>query len=215
MRLFTPTGNRRLNELAGFVCLAASAILLLSLVSYSPLDDSFNVAGPAVTGAGAAARNWIGPFGAHISDLAFQGFGLAAFLLPMGLGVFGVRWFRSRPIPSPVVKACGFVLLLISAAALCAQAGAPAMRGLIPPGGLVGALAGHGLRSAFNPLGANLVAGSALIVALFLTTRFSFSGAAAWIGGPMAGWQPFAPLAAKWAAWRAAREQARQRKRLA
>jgi len=219
VRLFTPTGNRRLNELVGFVCLAASAILLLSLISYSPLDDSFNVAGPAVSGsgagAGAAARNWIGQFGAHVSDLAFQGFGLAAFLLPVGLGVFGVRWFRSRPIPSPVVKGCGFVLLLISAAALCEQAGAPAMRGQIPPGGLVGALAGRGLRNAFNPLGATLVAGSGLIVALFLTTRFSFSGAAAWIGSPLAGWQPFAALAAKWTAWRAAREEARQRRRLA
>ena len=217
MRLFTPTGNRRLNELVGFLCLAASAILLLSLVSYSPLDDSFNVAGPAVNaaGPGAAARNWIGPFGAHLSDLLFQGFGLGAFLLPVGLGMFGVRWFRSRPIPSPVVKACGFGLLVLSAAALCALVGAPAMRSVIPPGGLAGALVARGLRAAFNPLGANLVAGSSLFVALFLTTRFSFTGAAAWIGSPMAGWQPFAPLVAKWTAWRAAQEEARQRRRLA
>ena len=215
MRFFTPTGNRRLNELIGFVCLAASAILLLSLLSYSPLDDSFNVAGPAVSSAGAAARNWIGPVGAHLSDLVFQGFGLAAFLLPLGLGVFGVRWFRSRPIPSPVTKLCGFLLLLLSAASLCALVGFPAMRSLIPPGGLAGVLAAKGLRAAFNPLGANLVAGSTLFVALFLTTRFSFSGAVAWIGSPVAGWRPFDGPIAKWTAWRAAQEEARQRRRLA
>ncbi|HUJ39778.1 MAG TPA: DNA translocase FtsK [Candidatus Acidoferrales bacterium] len=214
--MFTPTGNRRLNELVGFVCLAASGILLLSLVSYNPNDNSFNVAGPAARNAAAgAARNWIGPFGAHASDLAFQAVGLAAFLLPLGLAVFGLRWFRSRAIPSPVVKACGFGLLLISAAALCTLVGMPAMRGTLPGGGLAGTLVAAGLRAAFNRVGANLVAGSALFVALFLTTRFSFSGAAAWIGRPMAGWQPWAPLAEKWKAWREKREEERQRKRLA
>ena len=217
MRLFTPTGNRRLNELVGFVCLAASAILLLSLISYSPLDNSFNVSGPALSaaGAGAAARNWIGPVGAHVSDLMFQAVGLAAFLLPLGLAVVGLRWFRSRAIPSPVLKACGFALLLLSAAALCALTGLPAMRGLIAPGGLAGTLVAAGMRAAFNPMGANLVAGSALFVALFLTTRFSFTGAAAWIGKPLEGRQPFSPLAEKWKAWRAAREEERQRRRLA
>jgi len=217
VRLFTPTGNRRLNELVGFVCLAASFILLLSLISYSPQDNSFNVSGPSVrsAGTGTAARNWIGPFGAHISDLAFQALGLAAFLLPIGLAVFGLRWFRSRAIVSPVVKACGFVLLMISAAALCALTGIPSMRGLLPAGGFAGGLAAAGLRAAFNPLGANLVAGSALFVALFLTTRFSFTGAAAWVGKPLAGRRPLAPLMEKWKAWRAAREEARQRRRLA
>jgi len=215
VRLFTPTGNRRMNELVGFVCLAASAILLLSLLSYSPLDDSFNVAGPAVARAGSTARNWIGPFGAHVSDMLFQGFGFAAFLLPMGLAMLGVRWFRSRPIPAPVVKAFGFLLLLLSVAALCALTGVPGVRGLLAPGGLAGTVLANLLRGALNPLGASLVAISAVFVALFLTTRFSFSSAAAWIGSPVAGWQPFAPLTAKWAAWRAAREEARQRRRLA
>jgi len=210
VRLFTPTGNRRLNELIGFVCLAASTILLLSLLSYSPLDSSFSVTGPATT-----PQNWIGPFGAHLSDLLLQAYGWAAILLPAGLAVFGVRWFRSRPIPFPVVKACGFVLLLLSAATLCALTGVPQVRGLLPPGGLIGALLASTLRSGFNPLGADLLAGSALFVALFLTTRFSFTKAAEWIGEPVAGWQPFALLRARWDAWRAAREDARQRRRLA
>ncbi|HKO04861.1 MAG TPA: DNA translocase FtsK [Candidatus Acidoferrales bacterium] len=213
--MFTPTGNRRLNELVGFVCLTASAILLLSLLSYSPIDASFNVAGPAEVRAGSAARNWIGPFGAHVSDLVFQGFGFAAFLLPAGLALFGVRWFRSRPISAPVVKACGFLLLLLSAAALCALTGVPGVRSLLPAGGLAGTLMANMLRAAFNPLGASLVAISSAFVALFLTTRFSFTSAAAWVGSPVAGWQPFAPLKAKWTAWRAAQEEARQRRRLA
>jgi len=214
VRLFTPTGNRRLNELIGFVCLAASFILFLSLVSYAPQDESFNVAA-ASSGAGPVAHNWIGPFGAHLSDLLLQAFGFAAFLLPVGLAVFGARWFRSRPIITPLAKLGGALLLLLSAAALCALTGLPHVRGLLSPGGLTGATLAHALRRAFNPIGAALVATSSLFVSLFLTTRFSFTNAAAWIGNPVGGWQPLAPLVAKWNAWRAAREEARQRRRLA
>jgi S-DNA-T family DNA segregation ATPase FtsK/SpoIIIE len=213
VRAFTPTGNRRLNELIGFVCLAASVILLLSLASYSPLDASWDVAVPAAP-AGASAHNWVGPFGAYLSDLLIQGLGYSAFLLPLGFGVFGLRWFRSRPIPSPMTKIAGYVLLVASSAALLALAHLPDVRSLLPPGGLLGTLAASALRAGFNPLGAGLVALSAFIVALFLTTRFSFASAAAWVGRPFTAWQPFAPLAARWAAWREAREQARQRRRL-
>jgi S-DNA-T family DNA segregation ATPase FtsK/SpoIIIE len=214
VRAFTPTGNRRLNELIGFVCLAASAVLLLSLFSYSPLDPSWNVAGPAVAAPGTTAHNWMGPFGAYLSDFLFQALGFSAFLLPLGFGVFSLRWFRSRPIASPVTKICGFALLLISSAALLALVHFPSVRGLLPPGGLLGTLAASALRAGFNALGAGLVALSSLIVALFLTTRFSLASAAAWVARPLAGWQPFAPLMARWAAWREAREAARQRRRL-
>ena len=215
MRAFTPTGNRRLNELVGFVCLAASAILLLSLLSYNPHDPSWNVAGPGLSAAGATAHNWIGPFGAYLSDFLYQACGFAAFLLPVGFGVFGLRWFRSRPIASPVAKAFGFVLMLLSSAALLSLAHLPEVRGLLPPGGLLGTLGSSALRAGFNAPGAGLVALSSLIVALFLTTRFSFSGAADWTGRLFAGWTPIAALRARWTAWRAAREEARQRRRLA
>ena len=37
-RAYTPTGNRRLNELVGFLLFVAAILLLLALVSYSPAD---------------------------------------------------------------------------------------------------------------------------------------------------------------------------------
>ena len=37
-RVFTPGKSRRLNELVGFLMLVASALLVLALASYSPLD---------------------------------------------------------------------------------------------------------------------------------------------------------------------------------
>src|SRR3989442_13719245 len=80
VRLFTPPGNRRLNEFIGFLWVTPAIFIALTLLSYSPRDASFNVAGPE-----GSPSNWIGPVGAHLSDLLFQGLGYAAFLLPADL----------------------------------------------------------------------------------------------------------------------------------
>ena len=43
-RVFLLTGDRRLNELIGFVLCVCALLLFLALASYSPLDPSFNSA---------------------------------------------------------------------------------------------------------------------------------------------------------------------------
>ena len=104
-RAFTPTANRRLNELIGFLVLVFALLLVLALVSYSPLDPSLNTA--ATPPAGRPAHNWIGVFGAVASDLTLQVLGVAAFLIPVFLVLYSIRWFRSRPINSPYAKTLG------------------------------------------------------------------------------------------------------------
>ena len=77
--IFVPTANRRLNELIGFLMCVSALLLLLALVSYSPLDPSWNSAS-VLTGSH-AARNWIGVVGAYGADMLLQFFGVGAFLL--------------------------------------------------------------------------------------------------------------------------------------
>src|ERR1700689_2279653 len=78
MRLFTPSQSKRLNEVTGFLFLAAGILFLLSMASFHPQDPSWNtVAGLVRT------NNLVGPVGAPISDLFLQAFGLAAFLFPV------------------------------------------------------------------------------------------------------------------------------------
>ncbi len=86
-QLFTPTSNRRLNELIGFLLCVSALLLFLALASYSPLDPSLNSAS-VLTGS-RTARNWVGMVGALFSDLILQAFGIGAFLLPLFLGVTG------------------------------------------------------------------------------------------------------------------------------
>src|ERR1039457_5684080 len=109
-RAFIPTANRRLNELIGFLVLVFAALLVLALVSYSPLDPSFNTA--ATPPASHPAHNWIGVVGANLSDFALQVFGVAVFLIPVFLVLYSLRWFRSRPITAPYAKLLGAVGLV-------------------------------------------------------------------------------------------------------
>ena len=218
MRFLTPTENKRLNELIGFLCITLAALLALALLSYSPKDASFNVsAAPPDSG---PARNWIGPVGAYLSDGMFQVFGFAAFLLPAAMLVLGLRWFRSRAIDSQVATLIGYALLLLSLPSLFALLSfMPDVRGAIPSGGFVGKIVSGALLASLNR-GAYLVAPALLVVAIFMTTRFSFAGAHAWANGPNGPIGRVEKLGilqkavARWQAWREEREQQRMRRRV-
>src|SRR6266849_5132598 len=177
--IFVPTGNRRLNELVGFLLCVSALLLFLALASYSPLDPSMNSAS-VLTGTH-VARNWIGVVGAIISDLALQFFGIGAFLLPVFFGVMGIRWFASRKIKSPMAKSLGGIWLIVFTPALLALLpGNLRWLNVIPIEGLLGRVVGDVLIHYLNLAGAYIVCASVLAVALYLSTAFSFSSIRLW-----------------------------------
>jgi S-DNA-T family DNA segregation ATPase FtsK/SpoIIIE len=211
VHILTPSGNRRLNELIGFMGITLAILMALSLLSYSPNDGSLDVAAPL---AASPARNWIGPAGAHLADLLFQIVGYAAFLFPAGMAIFGLGWFRSRVAEAPIAKSIGALLLLIFVPAELSMIHTPLVRGALPAGGLVGTLTSGGLRGAFNPVGAHLVALAAIIVAIFLTTPFSFFTAAERLKKPIASQPLIGNLIARWRERREARQAAKLKQRV-
>ena len=218
MRFLTPTNNKRLNELVGFLSLIFAALLALALLSYWPHDPAFNVSS-AATEAG-PTRNWIGPVGAYTADILFQIFGFAAFLLPAGLIALGWRWLRSRAIDSQVSTLVGYALLLLSLPSLLSLWNFWEIRGTVPPGGLLGSVVSQGMRSGLNFWGATLVEIALLVAAVFLTTRFSFRGAHAWANsakGPIGRIEKLGVLQrvqSRWQDWRDEREQQQMRRRV-
>jgi DNA segregation ATPase FtsK/SpoIIIE, S-DNA-T family len=177
--IFTPTGNRRLNELIGFLLCVSALLLFLALASYSPLDPSLNSAS-VLTGTH-AARNWIGVVGALISDLALQFFGIGAFLLPVFPAMMGLRWFASRKIQSPIAKSLGGIWLVMFVPAMLALLpGRLRWMNVIPIEGLLGRVVGDMLIHYLNVAGAYIVCASVLAVALYLSTAFSFSSIRLW-----------------------------------
>jgi S-DNA-T family DNA segregation ATPase FtsK/SpoIIIE len=177
--IFVPTGNRRLNELIGFLLCISALLLFLALASYSPLDPSLNSAS-VLTGTH-AARNWIGVVGALISDVTLQFFGIGAFLLPIFTAMLGIRWFVSRKIQSPMAKALGGVFLAMFVPALLALLpGEMRWMHVMPVEGLLGRVVGDVLIHYLNLAGAYIVCASVLAVALYLSTAFSFSAIQLW-----------------------------------
>jgi S-DNA-T family DNA segregation ATPase FtsK/SpoIIIE len=218
VRFLTPTENKRLNELVGFLCISLAVLVALALISYSSRDPSFNVS--AQTADPSVTNNWMGPVGAYASDLLFQIFGFAAFLLPMAIAVLGWRWCRNRTIDSQVAPLTGYFLLLVSLPSLLELFPFPAVRGAIPAGGIVGSLISSELLAGFNFWGALLVAVALLFTSLFMTTRFSFAGTHAWATGPKGPIGAVERLGllqkaqARWHDWRERREQERMRRRV-
>lgn len=171
MKILGPTPYPRLNEAAAVVFLLAALFLLFSLVSYHPLDPSWNTAaGPG------KPVNLTGRFGAFLADVLLQGFGLAAYLVPVLLAMLGWHWLRSNPIPAGPVRLAGAVLLVLSLASGVSLA--PDWRpvaGVLPAGGLLGHLLAGELLEQFNPMGAFLVTVAVLVISLYLVSSFQMS----------------------------------------
>lgn len=75
--------------------LAAAIVVLISLVSYNPLDASGNVMTEFPT------RNWMGQWGAYGADFLFQWVGMGAFALPIIiLSIFNcfLNGYSLRPV---------------------------------------------------------------------------------------------------------------------
>jgi S-DNA-T family DNA segregation ATPase FtsK/SpoIIIE len=208
--IFVPTGNRRLNELIGFLLCVSALLLFLALASYSPLDPSLNSAS-VLTGTH-VARNWIGVVGALISDLMLQFFGIGAFLLPIFPAMLGVRWFVSRKIQSPMAKSLGGIWLAVFVPALLALLpGHLRWLHVVPIEGLLGRVVADVLIHYLNLAGAYIVCASVLAVAIYLSTAFSFSSIQLWAP------TRFAFTTALWNRyqdWQAEREKRRQQKEL-
>jgi S-DNA-T family DNA segregation ATPase FtsK/SpoIIIE len=205
-----PTGNKRLNELAGFLLFVSALLLLLALSSYSPFDPSLNTAAPPPELR--APHNWIGEVGAFAADLLLQGVGISSFLLPVFLAVLAYRWFWSRKGNSPAARLAGVCLLLLFV---------PGLLGLLPwhwrwlhalpIEGVAGRVVGDILIHYLNLTGAYIVAAALIAVAIYLSTTFSFGATRMWLathlGFVFAAW-------ARLQDWRAARAKARAQRAL-
>jgi S-DNA-T family DNA segregation ATPase FtsK/SpoIIIE len=219
LRFLTPTENKRLNELIGFLCLTLAILMALALLSYNPHDAAFNVSASTLD-TQHITRNWIGPAGSYSADLMFQMFGWAAFLLPAAMLVLGWRWLRSRVIDSQVATLLGYGLLLLSLPSLLALMPFPRIREAIPAGGFLGTLIAGSLRMGFNVTGAYVVAFAVFLTSVFMTTSFSFAGTHAWAKsptGPIGAVERLGILQkaqARWQSWRERREQQRMRRRV-
>jgi S-DNA-T family DNA segregation ATPase FtsK/SpoIIIE len=172
--VLSPTRSRPLNIFLGLVLTLVSLLLLLALVSYHSTDSSLNTASGEV--GPHAVRNWIGLFGAWLSDLLLQALGITAYLLPLWLGGLGWTWMRSRPSGSPFLRWTGSLLALIFVPTVFAlQPWRWLWMHAVPVEGVVGRLMAGLLVGYLNLQGAWLVAGVMAATGLYFASAVSFS----------------------------------------
>jgi DNA segregation ATPase FtsK/SpoIIIE, S-DNA-T family len=204
--VLSPTRSRPLNVFLGLVLLLVSLLLLLSLATYHAADPSLNTA--ANPAAPHAVQNWIGLFGAWLSDLLLQALGLTAFFLPLWLGGIGWTWMHSRPGGSAWLRWTGTVLALVFV---------PAVLGLlpwhlrwlhvVPIEGVVGRLMAGLLVTYLNIQGAWLVAAVLAAAGLYFASAVSFSVVSEHVQDR---WLHAVSLHDRWRNWREERAEQRE-----
>jgi len=159
------------NEIAGILFFGVGLVLLLALVSYNSNDPSWNT-----TGTNTRVRNWIGPFGANISDLLFQSIGLASLFVPVALFYAGwYQWQDVRPsVPKP--KALGILLMLLAITGVLTMIGSDEPKTFYL-GGAIGRWLvygkGMGLAEWVGSIGAIMALLIIFIIGLLIGTDFS------------------------------------------
>ena len=206
--VLAPTRSRPLNIFLGLVLLLVALMLLLALATYHSSDPSLNTAsgeaGPQ------AVRNWIGLFGATLSDLLLQAIGITAFLLPLWLGGLGWTWMRSRPGGLAWLRWMGTALALTFLPAVLALLPWH-WRWLhaLPVEGVVGTLISGWLVAYLNLRGAWLVAGALAAAGLYFATAISFAVIFEFL---QARWRNLVSLHERWSNWRERRAELREAK---
>jgi DNA segregation ATPase FtsK/SpoIIIE, S-DNA-T family len=168
----SPTRSRPLNVFLGIVLSLVSVLLFLSLATYHPADPSLDTATQVSP---QAVHNWIGVFGAFLSDLLLQSLGICAFLLPLWMGGLSWTWIRSRSGGSAWLRWIGSALAVVFV---------PAVFGLlpwhwhwlhaIPVEGVIGRIVSGVLVTYLNVQGAWLVAAVLAVAGIYFASAVSF-----------------------------------------
>jgi DNA segregation ATPase FtsK/SpoIIIE, S-DNA-T family len=150
--------------------------LLISLLTYSPLDPAWSH-----TGYTSGAANYGGVFGAWFADLFFYLFGYLGYLAPLMVAYSGWLLYRGRTSSGAIdyrvlgIRWAGFLVLLGAGCGLATMHFSPGSLPLFA-GGALGAVISDALKAGFGGIGTTV-----LLSALFMTGISVFSGLS-WLG---------------------------------
>jgi len=164
--------SRRISEFAGVALFALALIWLIALVTYEPTDPVWFF----TTDAAHPPANFVGRVGAFLSELSFQLFGYASYLLPLLLALIGWHYFWCQPPDAAYTKAFGVTLFFGCASAfLSLIVGSTPLAGkTFHAGGSTGTWLGGALSEYLNRTGSIIVLLTLMVLSVILSTQLSF-----------------------------------------
>ena len=166
------TFSRRLSEFLGVALFALALIWLIALVTYDPADPVSFFTTPGTH----PPANFVGRVGAFLSELSFQLFGYAAYLLPVLIGVVGWHYFWCQRPDAAYTKVTGVTLLFAASSAFLSLVfGASDVGGrTLEAGGWVGGALAGASSQYFAYTGSLIVLLTLMMLSVVLSTQLSF-----------------------------------------
>ena len=167
------TASRRVSEFVGVALFAAALIWIIALASYDPNDPVwfFSTGAP-----GATVNNFVGRVGAFLGELSFQLFGYASYIIPAVQVIIGWNYFWCRSLDAAGTKTLGAILLVGCFSALLSLVfGSLEVSGRsFRAGGYAGDWMARILSDYLNRTGSVIVILTLILLAIIVSTQFSF-----------------------------------------
>ena len=166
------TLSRRVSEVVGVALFAVALIWLIALATYDPNDPVWFFS----SGTHAIPANFAGRVGAFLSELSFQIFGYASYLIPATIAVAGWHYFWCRAMDAVYTKLVGATMLFACSSAFLhvtigrVDFGPRAFRA----GGYLGEWLGSFMSEYLSRAGSVIVIMALIVAAVILATQFSF-----------------------------------------
>jgi len=166
------TLSRRISEFAGVAMFAVALIWLIALVTYEPTDPVWFF----TTDAAYPPANFVGRVGAFLSELSFQLFGYASYLLPVVIATVGWHYFWCQPPDAAYTKAFGVTTFFACASAFLSLifGSTELNRKTFHAGGSLGTWLGEALSEYLNRTGSIIILLTLMVLSVILSTQFSF-----------------------------------------
>ncbi|MGD0283465.1 MAG: DNA translocase FtsK [Dissulfurispiraceae bacterium] len=157
--------GRRLEEIKGVIAAGCSLYLSLALFSYNKWEQSFFTFSQSPT------RNYGGIAGSYISDAVVSFLGLAGYIAPLLLLIYGVRRILGKE--RSVLHTLGAVIFLASLSMLVQLLSVAIPMIVEPAGGLTGLFLANTFEGLLSQPGAYILGIALFIIALILLSPVS------------------------------------------
>jgi S-DNA-T family DNA segregation ATPase FtsK/SpoIIIE len=157
----TTKNNSRSNEIIAVILLALAVLVFLCLVSFSPMDPTFN------TASSQKVQNWVGVVGANFADVLFQSVGLTAYLLPALLVLMAWRIFRAKDLQLSLTQLFGYFLFVTTSSSLAAH--------FFSQGGLLGSFFQKIFFNLLGNIGTTILLFALAAISVLMITSLSLS----------------------------------------